>query len=127
MRFPRAAFRDSKDYEAAFERVLSMERPTKILKFSTTPHGIDVILDVEKEKVAALKEAFRGEEVTVHAGGHVSLDKNACIDCGHCVSLCNVAALYFGEDHEVLLDSERCVGCGLCVDCCPRGAILEER
>ena len=127
LRFPRVSFRNAKDYENIFERILSLERPTKILKFSTTPHGIDVILDMDKEKVDVIRENFRDEGVRVQIRGTVTLDKELCIDCGHCVSMCNVNALHFEESFEVNFDPERCVGCGLCVDCCPRGAIAEER
>ncbi|MHA1732839.1 MAG: ATP-binding protein [Promethearchaeota archaeon] len=126
IRFPRVFFRESKDYEAIFERLVTLSGSPKIIKFSTSPHGIDVILDLDSEKVEAVRDHFGEEGVKFQVRGTVSLDKELCIDCGQCVSLCNVNALHFNEEYEVLFDPERCVGCGLCVDCCPRFAISEE-
>lgn len=121
--FPRVHFRNTEDYEKIFAQVLAIEKPTKIIKFSTTPHGIDVILDMKEDKVQAIKQAFAGEDVKIQTRGTVTLDKDLCVDCGHCVSLCNVNALYFDEEFAVCFEPERCVGCGLCLDCCPRFAI----
>lgn len=126
MTFPRIYFRDAGDYESIFSRIVAIETPTKIVKFTTAPHGIDVILDVEKDKVELIREAFKQEDVKVLIRGAVNLDKDLCIDCGQCISMCNVEALHFTVDWEVEFDPEKCVGCGLCIDCCPRFAISEQ-
>ncbi len=127
LRFPRVFFREASDYEQIFERLISFERPTKMIKFSTSPHGIDVIIDLEADRVEAFRGEFGDEGVQIQIRGTVSLDKDLCIDCGQCISLCNVNALHFDEDCTVAFDPDKCVGCGLCVDCCPRFAISEEQ
>ena len=56
------------------------------------------------------------------------VDKEECVSCGVCASLCPEEAITV-EDTAVI-NSQRCTGCGICVDECPNEAIslvkLEE-
>lgn len=55
--------------------------------------------------------------------GMLKVDRDRCIDCGACVSICPVEAIEMGEDWVVRFDEEKCVGCGACVKACPMKAI----
>ena len=48
-------------------------------------------------------------------------DKEECVSCGVCASLCPEGAITV-EDTTVI-NSQRCTGCGICVDECPNEAI----
>jgi len=53
---------------------------------------------------------------------YVQVNRELCVDCGKCVSACNISA------HALLdgihsFDRNRCVGCGVCVTVCPADAI----
>lgn len=49
-------------------------------------------------------------------------DKDACDDCGICVSRCHFNAMH-QIDSTVSFDQEKCFGCGLCIAACPNNAI----
>ena len=53
-------------------------------------------------------------------------DADWCIECGNCVSRCQMDALAFA-DGGVAVDRDRCIGCGLCTVGCPTGAMTLER
>ncbi|MHC4715169.1 MAG: NIL domain-containing protein [Planctomycetota bacterium] len=54
----------------------------------------------------------------------VTLDRALCTDCGACVVHCPTAALYFGEEREVLFDPKKCIACELCRPACPYHAVI---
>jgi NAD-dependent dihydropyrimidine dehydrogenase PreA subunit len=49
---------------------------------------------------------------------HIEIDRDTCIQCAGCVSICPTRAL---EMHgiELRCDDPRCIGCDLCVRFCP--------
>ena len=51
------------------------------------------------------------------------VDKNICIGCGTCVSICPVEAISFGEDGKAQIDKTKCIRCGDCQASCPVEAI----
>ncbi len=51
------------------------------------------------------------------------VDKNICIGCGTCVSICPVEAISFGEDGKAQIDKTKCIRCGACQASCPVEAI----
>ena len=48
-------------------------------------------------------------------------DKEACITCKLCVSICPAQAIE-QRDKDFVLDTERCILCGLCISNCPSSA-----
>jgi dihydroorotate dehydrogenase (NAD+) catalytic subunit len=53
-----------------------------------------------------------------------SVDKQKCIACGKCKSVCVYEAVEVEE--TAIMDGDRCVGCGLCVSVCPTGALSQS-
>lgn len=53
----------------------------------------------------------------------LQLDREACIGCGECVTVCpqGVFAVHAGK--AALLDRDGCMECGACAKNCPVGAI----
>jgi pyruvate formate lyase activating enzyme len=49
------------------------------------------------------------------------IDKEKCIKCGGCVSVCPLGALELKD--ELIVDKEKCQKCGICEKFCPVGAI----
>lgn len=52
------------------------------------------------------------------------IDKEKCITCGACRSVCPHDAIVFNNGFEI--KKERCLGCSQCFDICPQKAISME-
>lgn len=50
------------------------------------------------------------------------VDKNTCIGCGACASLCPVGAIQL-VDGKAQINNEVCIKCHSCEGVCPVGAI----
>ncbi len=53
------------------------------------------------------------------------MDKNRCVNCGICLTLCPVGSIY-AEGKQILISYDYCKGCGLCAAECPKRAISME-
>lgn len=54
----------------------------------------------------------------------VYVDKNKCVHCGACTSICpNNSLLQDKKDWTVSFNESTCLGCESCVEACPRRAI----
>lgn len=51
------------------------------------------------------------------------VNKEKCIGCGTCVSICPVGAISFGADGKAFIDKQKCIRCGACQASCPVEAI----
>lgn len=54
----------------------------------------------------------------------IKVNKEECIACGACLSVCPFGAIVMQEDKAYI--TEACTTCGACVDTCPVEAILRE-
>ena len=115
------------DYSRIINEILKHDVSFNILKFSTTPEGINLLLDVPEEKIKTITESLTKINILVNKKGRVIVDNDLCIDCGGCVSICPTDALHFKEDDSVEFRDDKCIGCLLCLDSCPRFAIQESR
>ncbi|MCK5023663.1 MAG: 4Fe-4S binding protein [Candidatus Aenigmarchaeota archaeon] len=52
----------------------------------------------------------------------VNVDKDKCLRCGGCVSVCSQLALDL-QDHGIECDADKCVNCSICVQFCPVEAL----
>ncbi len=54
--------------------------------------------------------------------GLATVDKDLCVGCGTCLSICPCDAIAMQEGVAVI-DADKCKGCGKCVKVCPVDAI----
>lgn len=104
--------------------ILKLKVPINILNADITPHGGAILIEVPSKEITRVIKAFQEKGVTVTVQNRVQVDKEKCIDCGACYSLCPADAITFKEDASILFDEEMCISCGLCVDACPTRAII---
>ena len=117
-------FSDKLVYEPITSQViLETQAPINILSANITPRGGEILAEVAAEDVDKLAATFRKRGVIVSVQRKIEVDRDRCIDCGACYSLCPVDAIAFEKDRAVAFDVEKCVACGLCVDTCPTRAI----
>lgn len=76
--------------------------------------------DKDKDKFvdAIRKEGVIAEELK----DSINLEREKCIDCGACVSLCPVGALVM-KNFEVVVEDEKCILCRRCINSCPFKAL----
>jgi len=103
--------------------ILETQAPINILSANITPRGGEILAEVSAEDVDKVAATFRKRGVTVSVQRKIEVDRDRCIDCGACYSLCPADAIAFERDRAVAFDVEKCVACGLCVDTCPTRAI----
>jgi NAD-dependent dihydropyrimidine dehydrogenase PreA subunit len=117
-------FPDKKVYEPVTSQViLDARAPINILSANVTPRGGEILAEVNAADADRIVAIFRKRGVTVSVQRKIEVDRDKCIDCGSCYSLCPVDAISFETDRAVAFDTEKCVACGLCVDTCPMRAI----
>lgn len=52
-----------------------------------------------------------------------TIDINVCNQCGQCIDICPVGAIYRAKNGTVLIKKNFCVGCYACVEYCPTGSM----
>lgn len=58
------------------------------------------------------------------AAKDIIIDKNLCVDCGVCTSICITQAISLdNKTSKLKFNKEKCILCELCLDCCPVSAI----
>jgi ferredoxin len=77
------------------------------------------------EKIAEAVEYLEGVGITIkEAAKDIIIDKETCVDCGECTSICITQALCLDEKTKKLkFKKDKCILCELCLDCCPVRAI----
>ena len=67
------------------------------------------------------------EEIGVSADlitNTIEIDREKCVDCGICVSVCGIRALTMNKETWILnYEEEKCVGCNRCISACPTRTI----
>ncbi|MGQ9538958.1 MAG: 4Fe-4S binding protein [Candidatus Bathycorpusculaceae bacterium] len=107
------------------ETILKHGIPLNIIAAHVDFHGGQVLVEVPSADIEKVISAFREREVIVTIPKLIEVDKEKCIHCSACYSLCPTGAITISKDFSVVFDKEKCVGssCGLCVDACPVRAI----
>ncbi|MGM0366767.1 MAG: NIL domain-containing protein [Actinomycetota bacterium] len=111
-------YRLVKDYDLSFN----------ILRAEITPNmqgKILIEISGQKDRVEEGIKYLKESGVTIQeAAKDIILDKDLCVSCGLCTSLCITQALTLEKDTRKLeFDKEKCILCGLCSNSCPLDAI----
>ncbi|MBN1299393.1 MAG: 4Fe-4S binding protein [Actinobacteria bacterium] len=79
----------------------------------------------EKNSIEAGIKYLLNEGITIQdAAKDIIIDKEKCINCGICPSLCITKALIMdSKTHELVFEKNKCILCGFCENCCPVNAI----
>ena len=106
--------------------VLATKANLNVLRAHMDGRVGEIIIEIEDKKAGAAMDFLkqRGIEVKEISKG-ITLDRDKCIDCGACISICPVKAIY-AEDFSVKLDESKCVLCKRCVEDCPVRALKVE-
>lgn len=81
-------------------------------------------VDGESQKLGSALEYIEAQGVMADfINSTISIDDQACVECGVCTSACQSQALSLSEDDSLLFCNSKCVGCNLCVKVCPSRAI----
>ncbi|MHA1145644.1 MAG: 4Fe-4S binding protein [Candidatus Helarchaeota archaeon] len=118
-------FDSEKIYEPVLANIIiETQIPINIVKVTVSNEGGEALITVPDEVADKIIARLRQKGLKPTSKFRkINLDKELCVDCGHCVSLCSFNALAMDENMEVMLDSEKCTGCRRCLDACPRNAI----
>lgn len=54
------------------------------------------------------------------------INKDKCVGCGVCHSICPVATIHETEDGKYEINPDECMECYSCMNTCPSDAIYEE-
>jgi ferredoxin len=105
--------------------ILDLKLPINVITARIDSKGGEVLAEIPQADLDRVVKAFRNKGVTVSVPKLLEVDKDKCINCGSCITLCPVEAITFDADHAVVFDKEKCVGstCSACVDACPVRAI----
>ena len=52
----------------------------------------------------------------------LSVDKEKCVNCHKCISVCPVKYCNIGNDITVEVNNDLCLGCGACIKACTHDA-----
>ncbi|MBC7115104.1 MAG: L-aspartate semialdehyde sulfurtransferase ferredoxin [Archaeoglobi archaeon] len=104
--------------------ILSTGAPVNILKARIDHSGGEMLLEVPDEFSERVMKEFQKSGVEVHeVRTALEHDREKCINCGLCISICPTSVFSFNTDFVLELNEERCVQCGICVSSCPHGAL----
>ena len=111
-----------------YKLVKEFDLEFNILRAEITPdvEGKMLIeLKGSNEKIADAMEYLEGVGITIQeAAKDIIIDKETCINCGECTSVCITQALSLEEKTRKLqFKKDKCILCELCLDCCPVKAI----
>ena len=115
---------DNKQVEKPVISTIAIEKkiPINILRADVNEKGGNVLIEIPDHYAKEVLEAIRREGVTVEQKTLITID-DRCINCGHCITLCPVDAIYSKPDLTVNVDDSKCIQCERCVDACPMRAI----
>jgi L-aspartate semialdehyde sulfurtransferase ferredoxin len=111
-------YRLVKDYDLQFN----------ILRAEITANATGKIL-IEimgsKNKIEEGIKFLESENISIQeASRDIIVDKEQCMDCGVCTSICITQALILDKNNKQLIfDKNKCILCGFCQNCCPVNAI----
>jgi len=78
-----------------------------------------------KNKIEEGIKFLESEGISIlEASKDIIVDKEQCMDCGVCTSICITQALILDKNnYQLIFDKDKCILCGFCQNCCPVNAI----
>lgn len=87
----------------------------------------EAMIDIPDESCALVKRRLSELGASVRVLEDVlTLDRDRCIDCGACISICPQEVFVFDEDWRLVVRGEKCVLCGRCIEICPQRALSQK-
>jgi len=79
----------------------------------------------DDDQIGKAIEYLENTGVTIQeAAKDIIIDKDSCVDCGECTSVCITQALVLDSNtRKLVFNKDKCILCELCLDCCPVRAI----
>ena len=77
-----------------------------------------------KNKIEEGIKFLESEGISIlEASKDIIVDKEQCMDCGVCTSICITQALILDKNnYQLIFDKDKCILCGFCQNCCPVNA-----
>ena len=112
------AYRLAKDFNVAVNTIRAQVAPNQIGKMIVELSG-----DIDELEAAI--EWMRSQGIQVGLSNReISIDENACVDCGLCTGVCPTEALYLmPETFKLGFARSKCIVCEQCIPTCPVNAI----
>ena len=94
---------------------------------SDAHEGEEALVDVPDESCRIVRDKMQtlGAEVSILEEG-IQHDREECVDCGSCISVCPKEVFSFNEDWELQVESRKCILCGRCIIACPHQALSQN-
>ena len=109
------------------EVILETGVKINISSCTVSSKGGRMIVEIPDEKTDAVRTAFAGQGASaIPLTTPIRRNKEECVDCGACISVCPSKTYSFNERYELEMNIETCTGCGLCVSMCPHQALSLE-
>lgn len=103
--------------------ILKTKITINILRAMVTDSVGEYTIEIDDKDRDKFIDAIRKEGVIVEElKDSITLEREKCINCGACVSLCPVDALVM-KNFEVTVEEEKCILCGRCINACPFNAL----
>ncbi len=111
-----------------YKLVKEFDLEFSILRAEITPdvEGKMLIeLSGDDDQIGKAIKYLENAGVTIQeADKDITIDKDSCVDCGECTSVCITQALSLdNKTGKLIFDKDKCILCELCLDCCPVRAI----
>jgi len=94
---------------------------------SDAHEGEEALVDVPDDACKLVSEKMRGlgAEVSILEEG-IRHDREECVDCGSCISVCPKEVFSFNDDWELQVATRQCILCGRCIIACPHQALSQN-
>ncbi|MCL2141717.1 MAG: 4Fe-4S binding protein [Methanimicrococcus sp.] len=109
------------------EVVLKTGILVSIISTHVDSSGGEMIIEITDHNFETIKKELteRGASVTI-LSALILRNKNECVECGGCISVCPAGVFAFDKDWNLTDDTQKCIKCGLCIGMCPHQALSFE-
>lgn len=103
--------------------ILKTKAVINILQAKVADNVGEYVIEIDDKYKDKFVETIRKEGVIVEELKEcINLDREKCIDCGACISVCPVDCLVM-KNFELKVEEEKCILCEKCINTCPFKAL----